>query len=151
MVEHLPELFDGCDVMIRKYPYSWGIEQKEGIARLKRSYPLIKVGEGDLKSQIDWCDLAIYDSTSAGIEAMLGGRLAIHAPLHDILSVDCTVGKAQEHFIYKAKNVKQLKDLIMLIKSMDDLQYYKEVEKQREFAVTIYSPIDKKVLSFFEV
>ena len=43
--------------------------------------------------QLSWCDVVIYSSTSAGLEAMLSGRLAIYAELHDFLILDPMAGK----------------------------------------------------------
>lgn len=141
-VEERKDIFDNCEILVRLYPYSWNKQQDEGLKRLRRLLRSVQIGAGELTDQINWCDVAIYSSTSAGLEAMLCGRLAIYLELHDIFVLDPMDGKGDLSNIYRCDTPNELKDILSKISSMDNEKYLREVDKQYNFASAVYSPID---------
>jgi hypothetical protein len=146
-LEEVENLFDHCEVLIREYPHGWYEEQKEGIARLRKGLQSLRVEEGPLDDQICWCDVAIFCSTSAGIEVMLKGRMAIYCELHNFIVLDPLYGKVDLSQVERCATPQELRETLNRIRKMSDEEYALSVRKQREIAVQIYAPMDKKVIA----
>jgi hypothetical protein len=145
-VEQNNAIFKNCELTIRRYPYGFHEEQNEGIIRLKRLISSVKVEGGPLLKQIDNCDLAIYASTSAGIEAMLLGRICIYVDLHHVVPLNCIESKGDTSFLFTADNPDKLEEVIKKIEHMTLQEYNDHAIKSRDFAITLYSPVSKDKL-----
>ncbi|MFX0212238.1 MAG: hypothetical protein ACFFDT_40065, partial [Candidatus Hodarchaeota archaeon] len=100
-VHHVHDLFEYCDVIIRKKPYAIQAEANTGINRLIGLSKNIKVETGSLMDQLRWCDVAMYCVTSAGIEAMLAGRIAIYVDLCDVILMDPLHNKGDTSKVFR--------------------------------------------------
>jgi hypothetical protein len=100
-----------------------------------------------LDDQICWCDVAIFCSTSAGIEVMLKGRMAIYCELHNFIVLDPLYGKVDLSQVERCATPQELRETLNRIRKMSDEEYALSVRKQREIAVQIYAPMDKKVIA----
>lgn len=146
-LEESAGLFSDCEVLIRRYPYAWQAQQDEGIYRLRKLFKNIRVETGSMLGQLSWCDVVIYSSTSAGLEAMLSGRLAIYAELHDFLILDPMAGKGDPSKIIRCSTPGELKTTLQNIRNMNLQDYLMAVQRQHEFASQIYAPVDVESLS----
>jgi hypothetical protein len=82
------DLLSGEEVVIRPYTFDWLEARERGIQRLRRLGVRFRVSDERLPDQLGWCDLVLFSSTTAGLQAMLAGRLVAYVELHDILEAD---------------------------------------------------------------
>ena len=140
-------LFDGYNVKVRRYPFAWKNEQDQALTRINKIRSSIKEDDAPLKEQIKWCDVAIFYSTSAGIEAMLLGRYVIVMNLSDIFCTDAMQGKDPDSIITKCNSTVELKNILKEIQNMSVDEYYRIIDSQISLANKIYSPINTIELS----
>lgn len=142
-VEEDEQLFKNCELLIRKYPFSWQGDQDAGIARLRTYIPNLKIGNESLTEQLEWCDVAIFCHTSAGIEAMLHGRFSIYLELHDIFKLDPLEGKGELSKLECCSSPSELKQSLARVQNMSKKELLNSISIQIDFARQIYSPVDK--------
>ena len=145
-VEQNATIFKNCELTIRRYPYDYQEEQNEGIKRLKRLIPNVKVLDGLLLKQIDDCDVVIYASTSAGIEAMLLGRICVYVDMHHIVPLNFLESKGDVSSLFTANTPGELKEVLKKIGSMTLNEYKDHVTKSHDFAISLYAPVNKHKL-----
>ena len=63
-LDDYPELFDGCELWIRKYPFAWLKNQNQAIEKISKNVKNIKIAEASLSKQFEWSDVVIFCSTS---------------------------------------------------------------------------------------
>ena len=145
-VEQNTTIFKNCELTIRRYPYDNQEEQNEGIIRLKRLISDVKVLGGPLLKQINDCDIAIYASTSAGVEAMLSGRICIYVDMHHVIPLDCLESKGDVSSLFTANTPDNLEEVIRKIESMTLNEYNDHAIKGRNFAISLFAPVNKHKL-----
>ena len=145
-VEQNATIFKNCELTIRRYPYDYQEEQNEGIKRLKRLIPNVKVLDGLLLKQIDDCDVVIYASTSAGIEAMLLGRICVYVDMHHIVPLNFLESKGDVSSLFTANTPGELKEVLKKIGAMTLNEYNDHVTKSHDFAISLYAPVNKHKL-----
>ena len=133
-------------MIIRKYPFGFHDEQEAGIIRLKKLTVNVKVEGGDLVKQINDSDLVIYGSTSAGFESLLCGRLSVCLDIHHVIKLDCVTGKGDTSKVFVASNVKELREIVTLVKEMNLEEYKEKAVEMREFAKKVYSPVSRELV-----
>ena len=142
MAERSPDLFDGCELLVRAYPYGWGRRQASGASRLKLLVENMRTGSESLDEQTDWCDVAIFASTSAGFHSMLRGRPTIHVDLHDHFTLDPLAGRDSDHTVVKCLDESDLADALSKYKSMGKDEYMDAARAHARFAQIFYAPLD---------
>jgi len=145
-VEQNATIFNNCELTVRLYPYDYHEEPNEGIIRLKRLISNVKVLDGPLLKQIDDCDIVIYASTSAGIEAMLLGRICVYVDMHHIVPLNCLESKGDVSSLFTANTPDELKEVLKKIESMTLNEYNDHVTKSHDFAISLYAPVNKNKL-----
>lgn len=145
--EKLPSAFDTFEVIIRPYPYSWGDGQDKAFSKIKTTNRHIRVDGGSLDEQIAWCDVAVYCSTSAGIETMLSGRLTIYLDLNQIFSLSPIDEKIQSKALWKCQNISELNKSLYVVNQMTEDQYTDIVGHQCNAANQLFQKIDYSVLN----
>jgi hypothetical protein len=146
-MEGFPATFDECEVTIRPYPHSWQAEQDEAYARIKKIRRHIQVSGGPLAEQLSWCDLAVYCSTSAGLEAMLTGRLTVYLDLNHIFKLSPINEKIRDKVLWSCRDLTELKRLLDRVCLMPKPQYVDIVNRQNRSANQIFQKIDYGVLN----
>lgn len=146
-IEGYPSAFDKCEVVIRPYPYSWIDEQEKAYAKIKGINKHIHINGGSLGEQISWCDVAVYCSTTAGLESMLSGRLTIYLDLNHIFVLSPIDDKIQSDILWKCQNLPELNKLLVSISQMTDGQYAGIVKRQYDVANQIFQEIDYGALN----
>ncbi len=126
--------------MIRRYPYGWYQVQDNAISRLEKLGITIRVEAGPIKEQFGRAHAVAFCSSSAGFEAMLAGRISIRLNLNEVLDLDPMVGRGDGSSIFKADNILELKRALDEIASLDTSAYANLAERQRRYAIGIYSP-----------
>jgi hypothetical protein len=142
MVAQRPDLFAGDEVRIRRTTGGWFKVQDEAIARLTALSNRITVGAGTLAEQLEWCDVVLFSSTTAGIEAMLAGRLVIYAALHDLFDADPLLGEPGA--FARCANADELAAALVSARDLDDRDHERVLAKQTAFATDILSPLDDR-------
>lgn len=145
-LEEARTLFQGCEVWIRRYPYDWLKEQDAGISRLQHMDNSIQVNDDPLLNQLEWCDAAIFNSTSAGLQSMLAGRLSIYADLHDFVPLDPLLEKGDLSRTMRCFSGSELQIALEKIRSMSHTDYVAAAKDQIAFAEKIYGPVDNDAL-----
>jgi hypothetical protein len=134
----------GDDVLVRTYDYAWAAAQADGVRRLAASVPGLRVGAETLDEQLAWADVAIFDSTTAGLQAMLAGRLAIRVALHDVFDTEPLQGAAG--IFARCRSGEELAAALAIARELDDASYDAWAERQRALAESILSPLDADAL-----
>ena len=123
-IEEEIDIFSKCDLLIRKYPFSWDTEQEIGISRIKNYVADLKVNNEEmLQTQIKWCDILIYNTSSCGIIAMLSGRIAINVALHDVFYWNPLEKEGSENAVIHCTSASELKKMINQLKNLNCLIY----------------------------
>ena len=137
--ESSSSLFDNCELMIRVHPYAWYREQEYAICRIKKMGIQIIDSTRTLNDEINWANLCLFCSTSAGIEAMLNNKLVIRVGLDDFFNINPLVDKDGGSDIMSASDPLQLKYLINHVIKMNISEINRIKEIQYFFAKQIYS------------
>jgi len=139
-------LFDNCNLWIRKYPFYWIHEQNMAISEIHRYVKNIKTETSPLYHQIDWSDVVIFSSTSAGIEAMLRGRYTINIGLHDLFQTDPLINKGDLSKVIRCSTPEDLRRILNSVRNISKEKLSNIVDNQIDYATGIYSPIDMNKL-----
>ena len=146
-MEVTPEAFGESEVVIRPYPYAWDVEQEKAFARIKRIDQQIQVSGGTLDLQISWCDVAVYCSTSAGLETMLSGRLTVYLDLNHVFTLNAIDDKIKSEYLFGCRNLSELNMLLCDINKMTKEQYSDIAHRQCCLASNIFKEIDYVALN----
>lgn len=146
LIESKPDLFNNYELIVRRYPYAWFEEQDAAELRLQAAGIVYRCVSGDLMTQIDESDIVIFESTSAGMEAVLRGKMVIRFNLSDCVSTDHFYGSDGQDEIKYCHNVDELEILLKDINSLTSSQYAMAVQRQRELVVGLYSPVDQSAV-----
>ena len=138
-LDQRPDLFAEADVVIRRYPFLWLDVQDRAMARIVAVSDRVKVGTEPLLEQFAWCDVALFSSTSTGLQAMVGGRLAIYVGLHDIWEADPLLG--YDAGVERCATADQLADALARAHALTGSAYTRLVHAQRAFGVSIFAPV----------
>jgi hypothetical protein len=147
MAERMPELFDGCELLVRTYPYGWSEQLAGDEERLRRAVGTLRCESGSLEEQIEWCDVSLFASTSAGFHCMLRGRPTIHVDLHDHFALDPLSGRDTEGVVSHCPDEAALKESLQAIKAMSRAEYEKSARAHMKFAAGFYAPLDLDKIS----
>lgn len=143
-VQRRTDLFHCDEVIIRRYDFGYLDTQNRGIERLLKLSNCFRVGAESLFDQIEWCDLALFSSTTAGLQAMLFGRLAVYVALHDILEAEPLLGN--DACFARCATPDQLADALVRARTLPDSAYTQIARIQREFAASILAALDERTL-----
>lgn len=147
LVEKSPNLLDGYELVIRRSYHSWMEEQDAAEARMRAARIVYRCESGDLMTQIDESDIVLFESTSAGFEAVLRGKLVIRLNLGDIIPTSHFNGGDGHDAIKYCHNVNELKKELDQIALLTPSQYAMTIQRQRDLVESLYSPIDQAALS----
>ncbi|MFC1462403.1 hypothetical protein ACFLQU_02245 [Verrucomicrobiota bacterium] len=143
LVDEEPRMFEGCNLTIRKYPFGWSREQDEGIDRIMRHVPDVTADTvTPMVAQIERCDVALFNSTSGGVIAMLSGRVAVYATLHDVFPMDPFAGKSGNDAVIRCSSASEVRAALGDARGWTLDEYAETSARQREFALSIYAPPD---------
>ena len=92
--------------------------------------------EKNLIESIDWSDIVLFCSTSAGIEAMFRNKLTIYIDLNNYVNIDPLVDKDGFENILKVSTINELNNLIKIMKDTKKLN--KVLRNQIKFANNIF-------------
>lgn len=147
MAESKPGLFDKYDLVIRRYPYAWIGEQNAAEVRMRAAGIVYRSEAGDLLKQIDESDIVLFESTSAGMEASLRGKLVIRLNLSDIVSTNHFYGDGNHDEIAYCRDIDELGEKLEYIASLTPSQYAMIIQRQRNLVANLYSPINQVAVS----
>ena len=102
----------------------------------------MKVSGGPLLKQIDDCDIVIYASTSAGIEAMLLGRICVYVDMRHIVPLNFLESKGDVSCLFTANTPDKLEEVIRKIESMTLSEYNYHTIKIKKLSGCVISNRD---------
>ena len=143
-IEEDRSLFNKCKLWLRIYPFAWVNEQNMAISKIQRYIKTIKTETAPLYNQIDWSDVVIFNSTSAGIEAMLRGRYTINVDLHDLLQTSPLINKGDLSKLICCSTPKDLREILHSVRNIKKENLSKIIDNQIDYARKIYGPVDLK-------
>lgn len=146
-VEKVPHLLDGCHLKARLYPFERLAEQMHGVERLRSVGALVDVDSAPLIGQLEWADVVLFCSTSAGIEAMLAGRYTAYVDLNEVFTLDVLQDKGDLSAVGRCQSADEISNTLERVRQMNSEQYAVAVQRQIEFARTIYAKPDLKRLN----
>ena len=146
-VDQTPALFQGCELVIRKYPYSWHAEQDSGIERIKGAGVDVLQNSDSLHNQISNSDVVIFCASSSGFEAMLLGVFTIQCNLSSYISFTPLAYDFANGDAPSFSDPLMLRGLLSSVQNMSLDEYSAETSLQIRFARQIYSPVDKDKLA----
>lgn len=141
-IGRMPNLLKGCELLVRKNTRSWLDQQAIGMQRIEKAGIRLKPSFGNFEDQLQWTEVSLFCSTSAGIESMLAGRATIYLDLNEYFSLDPISGKDPDHITPRADSPEKLKELLKKIRQMDTGGYQELISNQIGFATEIYPPLD---------
>jgi hypothetical protein len=145
-----PDLFADDVVQVRRTAGGWFTAQEVGMRRLSALSDRIVTAESTLADNLQWCDVALFSSTTAGIEAMLAGRLALYVALHDVFEADPLLG--EQGAFARCADENELAAALARARTLTDAEYDAALQRQRLLAERILAPIDTaQLLSQFEM
>jgi hypothetical protein len=139
-LEREPWLFDGHEVVIRQYRFGWFAEQERGLRRVIAAAPALTPREGALRDQLAWCDLAVFCSTTTGVQAMLAERLVAYATLHDLFAMDPLLG--EPGVFARCHTPAELGEALAQARDLDDAGVASAIAAQHALAERILAPPD---------
>ena len=83
-----PDLAYRYDVSIRPSFHSWKKEQAKAFAFLAKHQIPYRILDGNLDTEIKNCDFVLFESTSAAIQAILIGKIAIQIRVNDVIDTE---------------------------------------------------------------
>jgi len=146
-LKQAPNVLGGCQLWIRKKPHAWQKEQNECMVPIQKDHTVnYRDDDASLQKQFEWCDIALFCYTSAGIEAMLCGVPTIWVDLHDTIMIDPLTGKGDLSCIPRCFSGSDLKNTLQKFRKMENKSRKQLIEGQIHFASQIYSPIQYQEL-----
>jgi hypothetical protein len=139
-------LLRGSSLSIRRYPFAWQQEQDAAEATLRAASVAFSVVEGDLIEQIEESDVVLFTSTSAGLEGILLGRVAIRIALDDIVTANPLEGRGFGDTVPHCSDARALQGALEHIASLDEEAYSRMADRQRQPATRVYSEQTPAVL-----
>lgn len=133
-----PNILRDYDLTIRQYPYGWFEEQKKGLELLKTFYPNPKDGGGNLHDQLKAHDIVFFSSSSAGIEAILNGKLSIHIQLDQYYNLNPLEYAKNAKSLITCHNLDELEKTLIKIKNLNPAEWNNLVQNQMTDAQLIY-------------
>ena len=143
MISKNPNILTKYDLHIRRSYHSWFEEQNKAEKRMQRAGVEYSCENGELVTQIDESDIVLYEATSAGLEAVLRGKLAIRLNLSETISTNHFLDMSTEQHIKYCQNLEEFVLQLDDIFSLTVEQYAAAAQQQRELAERLFSPIDK--------
>lgn len=151
-MENEPGIFENCHLTVRSYPYAWRSEQERHLSHIRFLCPNVTHDSRPLKQQLQECDVAVIGSTSAGVEAMLGGRPVVYADLHPIFDLDPFKNKGEFPGVLRCYSGRDLKAALHRLRSMEGQEFRQLVQAQTQLAEEIFSKPDplqtSRILAF---
>jgi hypothetical protein len=142
MISRQKGLLDNYEFTIRRYPYAWIKEQDKAEEKLREHGINFNVSYGSLADEIKKTDIVIFDSTSAGIEAALCGKIVIQLNLSDILETNHFILKNDLKKMYKCNSLEEMTLVLNSISLQDTEGYQTIASEQRDICQKLYSPLD---------
>lgn len=141
-----PSLMGEAELLVRPYPYGWHEAREHAESRLRLSGVPFTIVTGDLGESIDAADVVLYASTSAGLEAILRGRIAIRLAVDDVVTADpLEASPAHERVVPTVRPLDLAAELSRL-RSLSDDAWFDLARRQHEAAVSVYgAPREREI------
>jgi hypothetical protein len=143
---HHKGMLNNYELFIRRYPYGWIKEQNIAEKRLNKLGVRYARANDALVEEIKKADIILYDSTSAGIEAVLSGKIVIQLNLAQTLESNHLYDENVNGIFKKCQNVEELILSLNYYSLLGPVDYRSALHDQRIICENLFSPIDQKKL-----
>lgn len=130
----------GINYFLRVYKTVNYRKFSDELNNLTSQFNFVKEVNGDLKNDLNLCDLAAFCATSAGLLAVNYGYLSVHLCLDDFFSINPCFDDLST--MLSCTSAAQFADLLARIYSLDSNSLFELYKKQRNFVNQIFSPIE---------
>lgn len=134
-----PRLVMGKKYFLRMYKAANCRRFSEESEIIKSQFNFIEEIDGDLKDNMNFCDLACFCATSAGLLAVDNGLISIHLGLDDFFEINPCFNDLDP--MLSCGSAVEFADLLDEICSMNADPFSQLYCKQRNFVNQIFSPI----------
>lgn len=127
------------ELSIRRCPHSWIKEQDDAESRMQDAGIQYQCTNGNLFEEIDSADIVIFESTSAGMEAVLRSKLTTRLNLSDIVTTQHFYGEYNHDEIKYCIGLDELKVELDKLTSLNSEDAEKKMRQQRAQIEYFYS------------
>ncbi len=99
---------------------------------------------GDFTKDLNACDLALFNATSAGLMAINAGKLAIHVCLDDLFRINPCFN--QTDFVLSCASAQELEKRLKTLSDSDVAAKTALARREYEFVATVFSPTNKEMI-----
>ena len=100
-----------------------------------------------LASNIDWCDVVAYVSSTVALEALMAGKPVINFRIGDPINPDPILGDAP--LCWRVNTPDQFLSALREIRAMSEEDYEQGSARAHEYAVTYLRPLSSKIIERF--
>ena len=141
------DFFSRIPFGIKPYPFGYVRKQREAIEMLIRHLPAAKIFSADLNSATDWADISVFDSSSAGIEAILAGNIGLHFKLDQIIKRSALCGKSLSSSVTQCVRAEELVKEIARFQNSSPSELARIANEQHSSAQRIFAKPDLRKLA----
>lgn len=138
--------FSKYEIAIRRSYHSWKAEQDEAERMLQVAQVEYKCEPGDLREQIAWADIVIFELTTAGLEASLQGKYIVRLSLNEVLPGILFPDNLDKNVIPYCKTGDEFFLEISNFLSLDRENQIKKIAEQQNLVSRLISPVNQKTL-----
>lgn len=142
MIAQKPSLFQDFELTIRPKPYINLSEKKPGLELLQKLLPGVREEGGNLHQQLAKYDLVFFSTSSAGIEAILYGKIAFYLKLDQYLNLNPLESVKPLGSLVACYNVAELEKNLQMIQNLNVTEWNTLIQNQMKDAQLIYQPFN---------
>lgn len=143
-LQAVPELQINKTYMIRGYksvPDAYFTRQLDALIQ---NFTCVVMDTGDFATDMNACDLALFNATSAGLMAINLGKIAIHLCLDDIFPINPCFNNVD--FVLSCASAKAFNERLKELKSKDIQALASMWQQQHEHVQQIFGSVDKAMI-----
>lgn len=138
--------FSKYEIAIRRSYHSWKSEQDEAERLLQMAQIQYRCEPGDLREQIAWADIVIFELTTAGLEASLQGKYIVRLSLNEVLPGILFPDNIDKNIISYCKTANEFFLDISNFLSLHRGDQIKRIAEQQNLVSRLISPVNQKTL-----
>ncbi|MBF0311679.1 MAG: hypothetical protein HQL56_19380 [Magnetococcales bacterium] len=130
----------GVRYTVRTYK-AVGLNAFEAESRsIRGKYPFVSETEGTLVEDLAACDLAFYCATSAGLSAVVHGRLTVHVTLYDCLAINPFFDRFAGEML-SCSSAARFADCLEMLRQADEATLETLHRRQVEAVRELFTPV----------
>ena len=117
--------YSDLSLAIKPYPFAHQRSQAKAIHEIKQNLPNVKLFTGSLDEALNWANITVFNSSSAGVEAILSGAVGVWANFDPVIRRSAIADRELENFVTQCWTGSQLKAEMLRLAKMNwaELEY----------------------------